>query len=918
MRPCFRLAAILFLALIPLPCLSQAAPEKMITREFHMPWDLIHPDWMATPATEKPEADPFDAPSLPRPPVILPPGTKAPLIKSAQEELAEQGVPFPAGASASLDPFHNRLTVTNTAENLELVQGFRHTFTYDPSQQFAFVLTVIQVPGPRMRKLNDAIKSPEDASAILARLMRESSAPASEVLVVGEAFLNAHSGTQAVTQKVLEHHFPASFDQNAKGQFAMGQETLEAGLRLDLMPILDPDCVTIDLTGVLELNPQPPLEDSVHAPAISGPGPLSLPVSRVTALRHEIKSALRSGDTVLIGVGRPAGTLRPEMADVLWASFLTGHRVTLDTRPPLVRAAQPAPAMKCPPGMQVVAFEVPEGMLEHGMESDPTLLQFLERHGVTTAAGAEAHLNGPTLTVVNTPANIERIATLVHRLTEEQPKTVALTLNVVRGEGAFLRNMAMRAASLPDHGGAWAEIERAIADGRHALELVDTLRIETGPDAEIVSLCSVQEHVFPQSYEADKTGTIQPVFDVRDAGISCQFTLGSLVGNTDLTLRLERHWQPPQTVVWPSAAGLATPPMPPITDFHVEQTSTSLCFQNGGVLLVSLARPADFHGSDVLHATFARCDVIPQATKKTPVARRKALPAKHVGPVPAQLYTRSFRVAPDFLSIPASKSTAPFGSAANQRPRKTVQQTLEEAGISFPPGATAQNGNAYAAIVVRNTSENLDKVESFIDELNEKARQLPTALTTQIIEAPAPLVRRLVAGLGSRNDHTPELESLLKAAADGKAHSIGTSRLEAKAGANGLDEQGIRHSFLDDVIWDNKGGVALSHDTRLVGLRNEADLEGRPSDATTVAFRAASEFHASPPAIHNVQLTSPAGKEYILPLTDFHVMKLNTEAILPDGGTRVFAVWKPTGRTGKDGDVLHVMFITCDILRPKQ
>lgn len=249
--------------------------------------------------------------------------------------------------------------------------------------------------------------------------------------------------------------------------------------------------------------------------------------------------------------------------------------------------------------------------------------------------------------------------------------------------------------------------------------------------------------------------------------------------------------------------------------------------------------------------------------------------------------------------------------------RKTGQEILEAAGIPFPPGAGVHTiGAATSQLVVRNTQENLDKVEAFVHEINEKSRQLPTVLTTHVIEAPAPLLRQVMAGMGGRSDHRAELEQVLKLVADGKATALATSRVEARAMASGQDEQGVEHAFLDEPMLDDQGRLSLVEGGRLVGLRHEVEFPMRPSDVRTVKVNLGSEFHTAPPMTHDERVADANGRIMTFPLTDFHVMKLSTRTIIPAGTARLLAVWKPAGKKDAEaGDVLQAMFGTCEVLR---
>lgn len=96
-----------------------------------------------------------------------------------------------------------------------------------------------------------------------------------------------------------------------------------------------------------------------------------------------------------------------------------------------------------------------------------------------------------------------------------------------------------------------------------------------------------------------------------------------------------------------------------------------------------------------------------------------------------EMYTEIYRVPPDFLSAEdggggaaAPAPSDPFAAggaapAAGLQRRKTAKQVLEEAGIPFPDGASANFIASSSQLVVRNTRPNLDAVQLMVEERNK-------------------------------------------------------------------------------------------------------------------------------------------------------------------------------------------------------
>ena len=110
-----------------------------------------------------------------------------------------------------------------------------------------------------------------------------------------------------------------------------------------------------------------------------------------------------------------------------------------------------------------------------------------------------------------------------------------------------------------------------------------------------------------------------------------------------------------------------------------------------------------------------------------------------------EMFTRTYRVPPDFLSqaggaAPAAAAPAadPFaapapGGGSGLSPRATAKDVLTGAGITFSEGASASFTAATSTLVVRNTQPNLDLIETYVDELNKNGPK-QVVITTKFVE----------------------------------------------------------------------------------------------------------------------------------------------------------------------------------------
>ena len=110
----------------------------------------------------------------------------------------------------------------------------------------------------------------------------------------------------------------------------------------------------------------------------------------------------------------------------------------------------------------------------------------------------------------------------------------------------------------------------------------------------------------------------------------------------------------------------------------------------------------------------------------------------------SDMYTRTFRVPPDFLSTAGGAGGGggdvvddPFatdgGATSDLKPRQTAKEVLMSHGITFPEGASAFFSPRTSTLVVRNTQSNMELIETLVDELR-KSVQNQVFITTKFVE----------------------------------------------------------------------------------------------------------------------------------------------------------------------------------------
>jgi general secretion pathway protein D len=146
----------------------------------------------------------------------------------------------------------------------------------------------------------------------------------------------------------------------------------------------------------------------------------------------------------------------------------------------------------------------------------------------------------------------------------------------------------------------------------------------------------------------------------------------------------------------------------------------------------------------------------------------------------ADLFTQVFRVPPSFLNAGGGGEGGgdlagdPFadlggggGGGAKIAPKKSAKEVLEGVGVTFPPDSSAIYNPTNSQLIVRNTQQNLDLVEAYVDSLREDV-QKQILITSKFVE------------IAQNNDDTFGFDWLL-----GQSNVPGTERVFTGGGTVG-------------------------------------------------------------------------------------------------------------------------------------
>jgi len=105
----------------------------------------------------------------------------------------------------------------------------------------------------------------------------------------------------------------------------------------------------------------------------------------------------------------------------------------------------------------------------------------------------------------------------------------------------------------------------------------------------------------------------------------------------------------------------------------------------------------------------------------------------------AEMFTKSFRVPPDFRTLIADGSGTdggsddPFSDDTGETAQPSVQEQLVKSGVPFPEGSSATFSKARSILTVRNTANNLDILEQIVNDfINIKPKQIK--ISTKFVE----------------------------------------------------------------------------------------------------------------------------------------------------------------------------------------
>jgi hypothetical protein len=464
----------------------------------------------------------------------------------------------------------------------------------------------------------------------------------------------------------------------------------------------------------------------------------------------------------------------------------------------------------------------------------------------------------------------------------------------------------------------------------------------------------------PVDYTVQREGQISATKETLSGGTMVEIdTVISDSGSyTDVNIWLTHEYGPTQKRLEAEPAGGANTQVEWSSQLRAELT-TSVTVSNGMPLLLGGWRLDGLEdvarAKGAMQAAFLTVNTVPLIPNRNPAALE--LLKKHgevvmptpkvVKPVadpnlPPGMIVRRFRVPPDFISIGGQPSAGaapsdPFAPAVGGVPGEprfmrevTVQSILQDQGIYFPKGSSANFIKATGELIIRNTPGNIEQVEAFVTSLKDRQPK-QVALHARIVQAPTAMVRGWERKTFGTTDHSELWDEIQSEVIKQTASVVDAALVITKPGTRATSKAGLAYVYGGDLneVADtpkpvegkpteppqaapakNQSAVFIDSNTEEVGLSWEVDpVVG--VDNETVDINLALTRHMAPPARSDVAQQPNIWK---VPQTTFFKHKTTTSMSTLRGTARLVSIWKPTGKAELDGDVLQVLLIRNEVM----
>lgn len=587
------------------------------------------------------------------------------------------------------------------------------------------------------------------------------------------------------------------------------------------------------------------------------------------------------------------------------------------------------------------------GELEAFLKRDHEVMkEWLDKNGIALPPGSLACYDPATQTLaLRSMSTIhDMMKPLVESVLDTAANQLAWTLEIVEAPGADVRQTMAAAVTLQNH---QPLLESLLTKGASIV----TMRGETKSGQRTVSTQGALRELATE-YEMDEKSRANAAKEQIRLGteIELDSTIGADRQLLDISVQL-KHQTAPLIQRWDRLTAGSSPPLEAQwAGLPVAEVTTSITLLDRETRLLgvwNLDTDPNPERRQLMQAAFLRAAVV----RVLPLPGDRVLQIltqrgeavtptpKNVRPVadpalPPGMQVRRFRIPPDFFSVGSAPATAadPFAGAAADMPseprfmrRITVEEILKSQGIPFPEGASANFLQASSELLVRNTPENLDLVEQFVDS-TRLLRPRVLRHTLHIVEAGAALLRQVEKDSFGLPDHAAAWKTVQDAAAQGNARIVRSLWLEGKGGQRSRVSNVIEHHYTTELSLPGPSQPAADDKTKpspgrsLLGVLSEMMQAGTTwevdpvigADARTIEINWLLRHHPAPSTLLVSDEAPPEGVHRLaVPQWQYHEHHTTTAITLLSGSTRMGALWKSDKA---EGDVMQAVFLRADVV----
>lgn len=859
---------------------TAAPPEKMETKVFAVAEDFMR---HAVSLAEEPPSENVDPFAVPPPPKPKPRAARP----TSRDVLKDFDMRFEEGAGSFFDAPTRSLTIRNTPDELRRLEKLAQHFSEDRHHTMQMRLHVLELPSEHLKSLEAAHKRNPDFDAELKKLLADSGEQNTSIKVIAEVVLAPSSRNSFVYENATEHSVCESIHFDMRNRMAVPFNHRLAGLVAELSATLGPDHSTMEVDCHLLLHPLPPAQRVITVTETASKAEASFPVADMVSKELSVSTTLSRGMTKLIGTWQPS----PEQGRP-WAVFLHADAipVSLEGIPKAPRLQNLDDRMLHVRRDAHLFIRYQDDFCLHSPKVP--LRELLLQEGIPLTNEEKVTVKEDMLEIAASPETIERIDHLLWGLHKNYPKTSRMLLQLVEAPWPLLQTVSRECSGVFDHAASWMKLEKAMNDG--SAHLTDFQWIE-GKHLSGAKIRTGRDHGFIDGLNLSTDGRPSLILKRRHAGTSFGLMTKEDGAQTEVFLDFMTAPEKQRRAQFHDPGARQSFELP-MTDFHISRTKADFYMSTNHTRLLGIWQPEG--REDLLKAgrgiaAFVHQDIVSPSAISKPVREFPAKPAN--GTKPGAWDTRSFRVPPDFL--------ASGGRADSDR--VTEADLLQAAGIPFPEGATARlNGTI---LTVKNTNENLDLIQDFVDEIS-KSSPKTIVFVTHLVELPPAKAHTLLKECRVEEDHAKSLQKVLDWSRDGAAKILANLRVDAKGGSKAGAKEVKERIHVTQLGISDQGLSQITTERRNTGT--VFDVEPTVgSDGETVEMNLTFHHELEPPQEHAEQITDAGtGKPIRVPLTDFHHAELSTGLTMLDGSCRVIGAWKT------HSDATQALFISCDVV----